>query len=332
MIRRTFIVLLGGTAVCWPRIASAQESVMRRVGVLMNTSPDEPVAEPRIAALQQSLQEAGWSVGRNLRIDIRWSGGDAARLHEQAIELVALNPDVIVAGSGPTVQALQSVSHTIPIVMAQVVDPVGAGFVAKLSRPGGNITGFMQFEYGLAGKWVELLREVAPQINRVGVVRDQEAGSGAVVGIGQWAVIQAASSPLGIELSPINLSLTGATDHDLTAFAQEGSAGLIVAVGTMTTLQHELIVSLAARYQIPAIYPYRYFVEAGGLMSYGPNLVDLYRRTAGYVDRILKGEKPSDLPVQASTKYELVINQKTAKTLNLAIPPMLLTSADEIID
>jgi putative ABC transport system substrate-binding protein len=332
MKRRKFITLLGGAAI-WPFVARAQQADgIRSVGVLMDTAPEQPASEARVAALQQGLQEAGWSVGRNLRIDIRWSAGDSAKLNENAKELVALAPNVIVAGVGPTVQALQRASLSIPIVMAQAVDPVGAGFVAKLSRPGGNTTGFAQFEYGLSAKWPELLKEIDPTIATVGVVRDQEVGSGAVVGIGQWAVIQASASSSGIELYPINLSLKGDTSRELAAFAQASNAGLIVAVGTIATIQYQSIISLAARYRVPTIYPYRFFVEAGGLLSYGPNLIDLYHRTASYVDRILKGEKPADLPVQAPTKYELVINRRTAGALGLTISPSLLASADEIIE
>jgi putative ABC transport system substrate-binding protein len=227
---------------------------------------------------------------------------------------------------------LQQASRTVPIVMAQAVDPVGSGLVRSLARPGGNTTGFTQFEYGLSGKWLELLREIAPQVKRVGVVRDQEAGTGSVVGIAQWAVIQAFASGLGVELSPISLRIATDAENEMTALAQGPNAGLIVVVGTVTTMRHEILISLAARHRLPAIYPYRFYVEAGGLLSYGPNLIDLYRRAASYVDRILKGEKPADLPVQAPTKYELVINLKTAKALGLEVPPTLLARADEVIE
>jgi putative ABC transport system substrate-binding protein len=298
----------------------------------MYTTADEPASQARIAGLQQGLQQAGWSVGRNLRIDTRWSAGDAARLRKDAADLVALGPDLIVAGVGPTTQALQQASRTVPIVMAQAVDPVGSGLVRSLARPGGNTTGFTQFEYGLSGKWLELLREIAPQVKRVGVVRDQEAGTGSVVGIAQWAVIQAFASGLGVELSPISLRIATDAENEMTALAQGPNAGLIVVVGTVTTMRHEILISLAARHRLPAIYPYRFYVEAGGLLSYGPNLIDLYRRAASYVDRILKGEKPADLPVQAPTKYELVINLKTAKALGLEVPPTLLARADEVIE
>ena len=334
MNRREFITLLGGAAAAWPIAARAQQSErMRRIGVLMHTVSDDPSSQARIAALQQGLQEAGLSVGRNLRIDTRWSGGDAARLRKDAVDLVALGPEVIVAGVGPTTQALQQATRSVPIVMAQSVDPVGAGFVRRLARPGGNTTGFMQFEYGLSGKWLELLREIAPQVRRIGVLRDLEAGTGSVVGTAQWAVIQAFASPLGVELTPINLGVSRDTaDQEVGAFAEGISGGLIVVVGSIVTIRHEQIIAVAAKHRMPAIYPYRFYVEAGGLISYGPNLIDLYRRAATYVDRILKGEKPADLPVQAPTKYELVINLKTAKALGIDMPPMLLARADEVIE
>jgi putative tryptophan/tyrosine transport system substrate-binding protein len=333
MRRRDFITLLGGAAAAWPLAVHAQPAErMRRVGVLMHTSPDNQDSQDRIAALQQGLHEAGWSVGRNLRIDTSWSSGNVAGLRKGAADLVALGVDVAVAGVGPTTQALQQVSRTIPIVMAQSVDPVGAGFVTSLARPKGNTTGFMQFEYGLSGKWLELLKEIKPNIARIGVIRDDESGTGSVVGTAQWAVIQAFASPSGVELTPINFRNAGDTERDVAAFALEPNGGLIVVVGSTVTIHHKLIISLAARHRLPAVYPYRFFVEAGGLMSYGPNLIDLYRHAAGYVDRILKGEKPADLPVQAPTKYELVINTKTAKALGLTVPPTLLARADEVIE
>jgi putative tryptophan/tyrosine transport system substrate-binding protein len=329
MKRRDFFKLVAG-AVAIARPARAQQAdSQRRIGVLMSTTPQEPASEARIAALQQGLEEAGWTVGRNLKIETRWSGGDPAKLRKDAAELMASNPDVAVAGVGPTVQALQQASRSVPIVMVQSLDPVGAGFVKKLSRPGGNTTGFMQFEYGLSGKWLDLLLEIAPSIKRVGVVRDTEG----VAGTGQWAVIQAFGSPRGVELSPINLSVNGDTRAALSEFAEEGpDNGLIIAVATIPTIQHDLIISTAAHYRIPAVYPYRFFVDAGGLVSYGPSLIDLYRRAATYVDRILRGEKPGDLPVQAPTKYELVINLKTARAMSINIPSTLLTRADEVIE
>jgi ABC-type uncharacterized transport system substrate-binding protein len=282
----------------------------------------------RITALAQGLQEAGWAVGRNLRIDTRWSSGDLARLRKDAEALVVARPDVIVAGVGPTTPALQQATRTIPIVMAQAVDPVGAGFVRSIARPSGNTTGFAQFEFTLAAKWLELLKQIAPNVVRVGVVREPIGQ----VGFAQWAVIGTVAQPLGVELSPINMNIAGDTERAVSEFAPAPNDGLIVVVSTVATIQRDLIVRLAAQHNLPAVYPYRFFVDAGGLMSYGPNLIDLYRRSATYVDRILKGENPSDLPVQASTKYELVINLKTAKALGLTVPPTLLARADEVIE
>jgi putative tryptophan/tyrosine transport system substrate-binding protein len=312
-----------------PFAAHAQERV-RRVAVLMSTTPDEPESQARITALAQGLQAAGWSVGSNLRIDVRWSSsGEFARVRKDAEELVALAPDVLVAGIGPTTQALQDATRTLPIVFAQAVDPVGLGTVKSMARPGGNATGFTQFEYSLSAKWLELLREVVPHITRVGVVRD---GRFAPVGLGQWAVIGAAAAPLGVEVLPVDLTVAGDTESAFTEFARGRNEGLIVGVGTAATIQRKLVIELAARHQLPAVYPYRFYVEAGGLISYGPNLMDLYRRSASYIDRILKGEKPADLPVQAPTKYELAINLNTARALGLEVAPMLLARADEVIE
>jgi len=327
MRRREFITLIGGAAVGWPLAARAQER-MRRIGVLMYTTPDEPEGQARITALAQGLQQLGWTIGRNVRIDTRWASGDPARLRGDAAELVALGSDVLVAGVGPTTATLQQATRTVPIVMAQGVDPVGAGFIKSLARPGGNTTGFTQFEFSLAAKWLQLLKDVAPQVARVGVVRESDSQ----VGVAQWAVIGAAASPLGMELSPIDLHVAADTETTLTEFGRSPNGGLIIVVGTVATIQRKLIVTLAARQRLPAVYPYRFFVEAGGLMSYGPNLIDLYRRAATYVDRILKGEKPGDLPVQAPTKYVLAINLRTAKELGLTVPPGLLVAADEVIE
>jgi putative ABC transport system substrate-binding protein len=328
MKRRAFIALLAGAAVS-PLAARAQQpGRMRRVGVLMNTTPDEPDSQARITALTQGLQEAGWVVGHNLRMDTRWSSGNRARLRKEAADLVALGPEVIVAGVGPTTLVLQQVSRTVPIVMAQAVDPVGSGFVKSMAKPGTNTTGFTQFEFGLSAKWLELLREIAPQVARVGVVREIEGQ----VGVAQWAVIGAAASPLGVELSPINVQADGDTERAVAEFARDRNDGLIVIVSSTATIQRDLLVKLAAQHRLPAVYPYRFFVDAGGLISYGPNLLEGYRRSASYVDRILKGEKPSDLPVQAPTKYELVINVRTARALGLEVPTSLLARADEVIE
>jgi putative ABC transport system substrate-binding protein len=326
--RRDFITLLGGAA-AWPLVVRAQQpDRVRRIGVLMQTGADEPQSQARLAAFLKGLEDAGWAVGRNLRIDYRWSAGDRARLRRHAAELVALGPDVILAGVGSTATALQQVSRTVPIVFAQAIDPVGAGNVAGLARPSGNATGFTQFEYSLSGKWLELLKEVAPRVVRTAVIRDSEGAAG----IGQWAVIQAVASPLAVELSPVDPRDAGEVERAVAAFARDSNGGLIVTVSSLATIHRELIVSLAARHRLPAVYPYRFYVAAGGLISYGPDLVDQYRRAAGYVDRILKGEKPADLPVQAPTKYELVINLKTAKALGLDIPTSVLARADEVIE
>jgi putative ABC transport system substrate-binding protein len=329
MRRREFIALLGGAAAAaWPVAARAQQNDrMRRVGVLMYASLEEQESQARIVAFAQGLQEAGWSVGRNVRIETRWSTGDASRLRRDAAELVALTPDVVLAGVGATIPALLEASRTVPIVFAQGLDPVGAGLVESLARPGGNATGFTQFEYSLSGKWLEMLKEVAPGVTRVGVLR--EAGP---AGIGQWAIIQAVAQASGVELSPINLRDPSEIERAVTAFARAPSGGLIAIVSASSQFHRELIVSLAARHQLPVVYPYRFFVIGGGLMSYGPDLINQYRRAASYVDRILKGEKPGDLPVQAATKFELVINLKTAKALGLDVPPTLLARADEVIE
>jgi ABC-type uncharacterized transport system substrate-binding protein len=325
--RREFITLLGGAA-AWPLEARAQQSErMRLVGVLMHATSDEPESQARIVAFAQGLQEAGWSVGRNVRIETRWSTGDVSRLRRDAAELVALTPDVVLAGVGATIPALLETSRTVPIVFAQGLDPVGAGFVESLARPGGNATGFTQFEYSLSGKWLEMLKEVAPGITRVGVLRE-----GGPAGIGQWAIIQAVAQASGVELTPINLRDPSEIERAVTAFARAPSGGLIAVVSASSQFHRELIVSLAARHQLPVVYPYRFFVTGGGLMSYGPDLINQYRRAASYVDRILKGDKPGDLPVQAATKFELVINLRTAKALGLNISSTLLARADEVIE
>ena len=327
MRRRQFITLLGGAAVVWPLVGRAQERV-RRVGVLMHLPADDPEGQAWMAAFLQGLQGAGWEVGGNVRVETRWSAGDVARLRKNAAELVALNPDVVLAGAGPTMPALLQASRTIPVVFAQAIDPVGAGFVEGLARPGGNATGFLQFEYDLSAKWLELLKEVAPQVKRVGVMRTAASSGGA----GQWAVIQAFSRAAGVELSPIDPGTAVDIERGVTALARSPNGGLIVVVSAQVMIYRELIISLAARHRWPAVYPYRSFVTAGGLISYGPELVGQYRLAAGYVDRILKGEKPANLPVQAPTKYELAINLKTAKALGLTVPPTLLARADEVIE
>ena len=324
MRRREFITLVGGVAAAWPVAARAQE--MRRIGVLMHTTADEPDAQAQMAAFLQGLQVAGWEVGRNLRIETRWSGGDPARLRENAADLVALNPDVIMAGSGPTLPAC--CRQPAPCRSCSRSRSIRGCCVWSLAQPGGNATGFLQFEYDLAGKWLELLKEIVPVVKRVGVFRETATTGSA----GQWAVIQAFSRAAGVELSPLEVRNAADIERSAAAFANVPNAGVIVAVTSSALNNRELIVSLAAKYRWPAVYPYRSFVTAGGLISYGPDLVGQYRRAAGYVDRILKGEKPADLPVQAPTKYELVINLKTAKTLGLDVPPTLLARADELIE
>jgi ABC-type uncharacterized transport system substrate-binding protein len=330
MRRREFITLLGGTAVAWPLVARAQQGErMRRVGVLMNALSSDRESQARLAAFVQGLQEAGWNVGRNVQIDTRWvASGDRSHLRSAAMELVGLNPNVILSGTGGTVTPVQQVSRTVPIVFAQAIDPVGAGNIETLSRPNSNATGFLQFEYSLSAKWLELLREVMPSIKHVGVLRDASAAAG----IGQWAVIQSSAQPFGLELRSIDLRSVADIDRTVAAFARTPNGGLIMVVSAEGQFHRELIRTLAARHRLAVVYPYRFFTVEGGLMSYGPDLVGQYRRAAGYVDRILKGEKPAELPVQAPTKYELVINLKTAKALGLDVPATLLARADEVIE
>jgi putative ABC transport system substrate-binding protein len=330
MRRREFLTLLGGAAVAWPRAAYAQQADrMRRVGVLLNRAADDPEEQARVAAFLQQLQELGWTDGRNVRVDYRWAAADANRSRTYAAELVALAPDVILAAGSQSTAALLQTTRTVPIVFVNVVDPVGAGYVARLARPGGNATGFSAFEYSLSGKWLELLKEIAPNLTRIAILRDPAIAAG----IGQFAVIQAMASPsLGVELSPIDVRDGGEIERDVAALAREPSGGLIMTASTVTVVHFKLIIMLAARHRLPAVYPFRYFVASGGLISYGPDPTDQFRRAAGYVDRILKGEKAADLPVQAPTKYELAINLKTAKTLGLTVSPSLLARADQVIE
>jgi putative ABC transport system substrate-binding protein len=325
--RREFITLLGGAAAALPLAARAQQpQPMRRVGWLFSLAEDDPEGTVRIAAFRQTLADLGWSEGGNLRIDYRWGGAAADVRRKQAAELVALAPDVIVSvGTAATAPLLQG-TRTIPIVFVNVVDPVGSGYVASLARPGGNATGFTSFEYRIAGKWLELLRELVPNLSQTAVIRDPRAGPG----IGQFAVIQALA-PVGMELYPVNAIDPAEIERGIAAFAQLPGGGLIVTSGG-TAFHRDLIVSLAARNRLPAVYPFRYYSSSGGLISYGPNTIEPMRRAASYVDRILRGEKPADLPVQAPTKYELVINLNTAKALGLEMPPILLARADEVIE
>jgi putative ABC transport system substrate-binding protein len=327
MRRRDFITLLGG-ATAWPLAARAQQGDrMRRIGVLMYLPADDPEGQARLAALAQGLKQLGWSDGGNLRIDTRWANADDIRRH--AVELAALAPDVLVAGTGTaTVAPLLQATRTVPIVFVTVIDPVGAGFVASLARPGGNATGFTLYEYGMSGKWLELLKEIAPRVTRAAVFRDPAIASG----IGQFGAVQAVAPSLGVELSPVDVRDAGEIERAVAAFASGLNGGLIVTASGSATGHRQLIVTLAARHRLPTVYSSRVFVTAGGLISYGPDLNDQFRRAAGYVDRILKGEKPADLPVQAPTKFELVINLKTAKALGLEVPPTLLARADEVIE
>jgi putative ABC transport system substrate-binding protein len=327
MNRRDFVTLLGGAAAAWPLAARAQQpDRMRRIGVLMNLAADDAEGQARIAAFVQALQRLGWSDGRNVRIDYRWAAGDAGRFHKYAEELLALLPDVILASATPSVQALQQVTDTVPIVFAIVADPVGAGFVDSLARPGGNVTGFTPFEYGISGKWLELIKELTPRVARVAVLRDL------TIGLGQLGAIQSVAPSLGIELRPVNVRDADEIERSIAAFAQGSNGALIVTASTSAIIHRELITTLAARNKLPAVYYTRYWVAGGGLMSYGPDFRDQFRQAAAYVDRILKGEKPADLPVQAPTKYQLVINLKTAKALGLTVPDSLLARADEVIE
>jgi putative ABC transport system substrate-binding protein len=330
MRRREFITLLGGAAVARPLGARADQAErVRRVGVLMASAADDLENQARMAAFLQGLAQLGWTDGGNVRIDTRWATTNADDLRRHAAELAALSPDVLVAATGSaTVAPLLQATRTVPIVFVVVIDPVGAGFVANLARPGGNATGFTMFEYGLSGKWLELLKQVAPRMTRAVVLRDPTVASG----IGQFAAIQAMAPSLGVDLSPVDARDALEIERAVTAFARSGNGGLIVTPSPVATRHRDLIVTLAARHRLPAVYSWRYFVTAGGLISYGPDSIDQYRRAAGYVDRILKGERPADLPVQAPTKYELVINLKTAKVLGLDVPQALLARADEVIE
>ena len=330
MRRREFITLLGGMALTAPRAAFSQATDRtRRIGVLMPLAVDDPEAKARLAAFLDGLQQLGWTDGRNVRIDTRWPGGDADRSRKYAAELVALEPDVILASSTASVAALQRITRSVPIVFASVIDPVGAGFVATMARPGGNTTGFSAFEYSLSGKWLELLKEIAPNLTRIAILRDPTLAAG----IGQFAVIQAMAPPsLAVELAPIDMHDPGETEHAITAFAREPNGGLIVTASPLAATYRDLIISLATRYRLPNVYGFRYYPASGGLASYGPDTADEFKRAADYVDRILKGEKPADLPVQSPTKYQLVINLKAAKALGLVVPTALLARADEVIE
>jgi putative ABC transport system substrate-binding protein len=325
--RRDFITLLGGAA-AWPLAARAQQRGMRRIGVLMTIAADDPESFARLAALLHRLQELGWTDGRNVRIDVRWGTGDAGRNRRHAADLVELAPDVILASGGSIVGPLLQATSTVPIVFTQTPDPVGAGFVESLARPGGNATGFSIFDYSLGGKWLELLKEVAPRVTRAAVIRDPATPQG----IGQFSAIQSLAPSLSLEVTPLNARAAGDIERAVAAVDRSPNSGLIVTGSNLAIVHRELIVTLAARYKLPAVYPLGFFVTGGGLISYGPEGIDPHRRAAAYVDRILRGEKPADLPVQAPTKYELVINMKTAKALGLEVPATVLARADQVIE
>ena len=328
MRRREFITLLGG-ATAWPIAARAQQGEqMRRIGVLMAINANDAEAQARTAAFVAGLQQLGWTVGKNVRVDYRLAGIDADTLRKYAGELVALAPDVILAQSSPSIAALLQATRTVPIVFTLVADPVGAGYVDSLAHPGGNATGFTVFEYSIAAKWLELLKEIAPRVTRVAVFRELAVAAGPA----QFSAAQTVAPSLGMELRPVDTRDAGEIERTITAFAQGSNGGLLVTGSSSSTLHRNLIITLAARYRLPAVYFERLFVAAGGLISYGADYVDQFRRAAGYVDRILKGEKPGDLPVQAPTKYELVVNIKTAKELGLTIPPAVLARADAVIE
>ena len=327
MRRREFITLVGST-VAMPLAARAQQGErVRRIGALINFAADDTEGQRRFAAFLQALQEAGWEVGRNVRVDIRWAG-DVEFNPKYAMELLALKPDVFLAAGVPTVQALQKATRTVPIVFTSSADPVGAGLVASLARPGGNATGFSSFDYNIGGKWLEFLKQIAPNVTRVAILRDPDIPAG----IGQFGAVQTAAGYVGVDLHPIDTRDSGELEQAIALFTRRPGGGLIVTQNTSVLSRRKLIIALAASHRLPAVYASRFFAMDGGLLSFGPNLLDNYRRAAGYVDRILRREKPADMPVQAPTKYELVINLKTAKALGIEVPPTLFARADEVIE
>jgi putative tryptophan/tyrosine transport system substrate-binding protein len=329
MRRRDFIKVIAGSATVWPLAARAQQDKrMRRVGALIPLSANDPQAQTRNAAFLQGLQQLGWIVGQNVQIDYRWSGGNDDDTRKSAAELVALAPDVIFASGSAAVGPLRRATRTVPIVFAIVIDPVGSGYVKSMARPGGNVTGFTPFDYSIGAKWLELLKQIAPSVTQAAVIRD----SAITAGIGMWGAIQSVSPSVAIEVSPINVGDADEIERALTDFAGSPNGGLIVTGSALAVVHRDLIIALAARYRLPAVYYDRYFVTAGGLISYGADNIEQYRLAASYVDRILKGKKPADLPVQAATKYELVVNLKTAKALGLTIPGTVLSRADEVIE
>ena len=324
MNRREFITLLGGAAVGWPLTARAQQGErMRRIGVLNTFVPDDQEGHARVAAFLQALQPLGWIIGRNVRIEQRWAGGDPVSTRKNAEELVTLAPDVILTSGAAGVAPLLQATRGVPVVFVLVADPVGAGLVDSLARPGGNATGFIAHEYGFTGKWLELLKEIAPSVTRAAVVRDPTI----TAGIGMFGAIQSAAPSLGVEVTPVNVRDPGEMERAVSQFARSGNGGLIVTASALAFTHRDLLVALAAQHKLPAVYFARPFVPAGGLAFYGPDILDQYRRAAGYVDRILRGEKPADLPVQAPTRYELAINLKTAKALGIEVPATVLAPA-----
>jgi ABC-type uncharacterized transport system substrate-binding protein len=327
MRRREFITLVGGVA-AWPFTARAQQPAVPVIGVLMNRAANDPEGQARLAALKQGLQDVDRIVDRNVRLEVRWGADNVELERKYAAELIATEPQILLAAGTLGVAAVQGVSRSVPVVFAAVTDPVGAGFVDSLARPGGNVTGFMIYEYSLSGKWLELLRQIAPDIKRVAVVRDPANPAG----IAMFGAMQAAAQPMGIQLTPVGAPNAGEIERIITAFAKSPHGGMIVTPNALASVHRDLFVALAARNRLPAVYPFRYIAAAGGLVSYGPDIVDQFRLAAGYIDRILKGAKPADLPVQAPTKYELVINLKTAKALGLTVPAALLARADQVIE
>jgi putative tryptophan/tyrosine transport system substrate-binding protein len=329
MRRREFITLLGGAAAAWPLTVHAQQDGrVRLIGVLLPNTADDPQGAVRMASFVQELQRLGWTDGRNVRIETRWGGGDSDRSRKQAAELVALAPDVILVNTSVIVAILQQATQTIPIVFVGVIDPVGGGFVTSLARPGGNTTGFALFEFGVSGKWLALLKEIAPRVTRAAVLRDPSTAAG----IGQLGAIQAVAPSLGIELNPLDVRDETALERAIAEFAHAPNSGVIVTASPTAQVHRQPIAALVARYRLPAVYPFSYYAAAGGLISYGPNQDVGFAPAAGYVDRILKGEKPGDMPVQTPTKYELVVNLKTAKALGLTIPSSVLSRADDVIE
>ena len=327
--RRKFLATLGGAAAAWPLAARAQQSErMRRIGILISLAEDDPEIAPRLAALRRALQPLGWSDSSNIAVDIRFAAGDADRMRAQAVELVGMSPDVLLGAGGPPTAALRRATRAIPIVFVQVVDAVGAGFVTNLARPGGNITGFTTFEYAVSGKWLGALKEVAPKVNRVAILYSPSSPTGP----GHLGAIQAVVPSLSVQLTPMAVFDAAEIEPAIKTFVRDPNGGLIVLPGPMVAAHRAEIIALAAQHRLPSIYPYRYYVASGGLISYGVDVLDQYRLAASYLDRILRGTNPAELPVQASTKYELVINLKTAKSLGLTVPPTLLARADEVIE